>query len=107
MGKHRQAEEKLAILKRHLIERISVADICDQEQIAPSAFYRWQQELFDHGASCFNQGKQRQARTQEQTKIAELEHQIQAHERKLSEKNEVIAELLTEHTQLKKNIGAI
>ncbi|MCP4486624.1 MAG: transposase, partial [Gammaproteobacteria bacterium] len=54
----RSPEEKLAIV-RHQLEKVSVSDICDTESIAPSVFYRWQQELFDHGAGSFEQGSHR------------------------------------------------
>lgn len=103
--KYRSSEQKLAIVKRHQLEKVSVSDICETESIAPSQFYRWQQELFDHGAVSFDQGSRRQKKTAEQEKIERLERQISVRDRKLSEKNEVIAELLGEHTKLKKSLG--
>ena len=47
--KYRQPEEKLILIKRHLVGKESVASICEREGIAPSQFYQWQQELFEHG----------------------------------------------------------
>ena len=58
--KIRQPEEKLALIKRHLIGKESVASLCEEKGIAPSQFYQWQQELFEKGAQCFNSGKKRQ-----------------------------------------------
>ena len=35
------AEQKVAILRRHLIEHTAVSDLCDEYHIQPSMFYRW------------------------------------------------------------------
>jgi transposase-like protein len=35
-------EEKVRILKEHLINGIPVSEICDQHQLQPIVFYRWQ-----------------------------------------------------------------
>ncbi len=54
--KYRSPEKKLAIVRRHQLEKVSVSNISDAESVAPSVFHRWQQELFDHGAGIFEQG---------------------------------------------------
>ena len=48
--KHYTTQEKVAILRRHLIERVPVSDLCEKYQLHPAVFYRWQQNLFAHGA---------------------------------------------------------
>ena len=40
--KHFSPEEKVAILRRHLLEKVPVSELCDQHGIAPSVFYHWQ-----------------------------------------------------------------
>ena len=40
-------EEKLAIVRRHLLEEVPVSDLCDEYGIQPTVFYRWQKQLFD------------------------------------------------------------
>jgi len=50
-------EEKVAILKRHLVERVPVSDLCDQHGLHPTAFYRWQRELLEKGASAFKSSR--------------------------------------------------
>ncbi|MBM3993448.1 MAG: transposase [Planctomycetes bacterium] len=42
-------QEKIAALKRHLLEGVPVSTICDELGIAPTVFYRWQKELFENG----------------------------------------------------------
>ncbi|MFO7695841.1 MAG: transposase [Anaerolineae bacterium] len=36
-------EQKIAVLRRHLLEHVAVPDLCDEYGIQPSVFYRWQQ----------------------------------------------------------------
>ena len=45
--------EKVAILKRHLIEMVLVSDLYDQYGLHPTVSYRWQKELFENGANAF------------------------------------------------------
>ncbi len=52
---YRSQERKLSIVCRHLLEKVSVSNICDAESIVPPVIYRWQQELFGHGAGNFEQ----------------------------------------------------
>jgi len=37
-------EEKAAILKRHLIDKIPVSDPCEKHRIRSSLFYLWQRQ---------------------------------------------------------------
>jgi transposase len=39
--KHHTAEEKVAILRRHLIDRVPVSALCDEHHVHPTVFYRW------------------------------------------------------------------
>ena len=42
--------EKVAIVKRYLIDRVAISDLCDEYQLQPSQIYRWQAAMFEHGA---------------------------------------------------------
>jgi transposase-like protein len=35
-------EEKVAILRRHLVEGVPISDLCDERGLQPTVFYRWQ-----------------------------------------------------------------
>jgi transposase len=94
-------QEKIAALKRHLLEGVPVSTICDELGIAPTVFYRWQKELFENGHALFENG--RQAKAVEDAK----DEKIQKLEAKLARKNEVMAELMEAHTQLKKDLGEL
>ena len=43
------AAEKVAILKRHLVERKSVSAICDEIELHTTVFYEWQRRFFKNG----------------------------------------------------------
>jgi transposase len=97
--KNRSGAEKVAILKRHLVDRVPVSDLCDEYKLNPTVFYRWQKEFFEHGSAAFDRNKTKK-KNQEEIKI-------QALEQKLQRKNEVLSELMEEHVKLKKDLGEI
>ncbi len=97
--KNFQPDEKVAILKKHLLEDAKISDLCDEFNIQPSQFYQWQKEFFENGAAAF-QKKSKKQKDPNKQKVDQLETKIQ-------QKNEVIAELMQEHVQLKKDIGEL
>ena len=97
--KHYTAEEKVAILRRHLLEDEQISKLCDEQGLQPTMFYRWQKEFFENGAAAF-EAKARVSRQPEQDRIQYLEKKIQT-------KDEVLAELMAEHIALKKSLGEI
>ena len=40
--KHYSAEEKVAILQCHLLDKVPVFDLCEELGLRPTVFYRWQ-----------------------------------------------------------------
>jgi len=98
--RHFSAEEKVAILRRHFLEKVPISDLCDQCGITPNTFYNWQKVAFENLAAVFgsNGRRARFAEAGKEQKIAQLEA-------KLTKKNEVLAELMEEHTALKKSLG--
>lgn len=92
-------EEKMAILRRHLVEKMPVSDVCDQAGINPTLFYRWQKELFQNGAAAFGRRGDNDGRDRK------LEEKVAALEKKLAYKDGVIAEIMEDHVRLKKSLG--
>ena len=92
-------EQKVAILKKHLVEGVPLSDICDQYGLHPSVFYRWQKAFFEKGHLAF------ESSTDSSTN--KLERKVSKLEQKLTQKNEVLSELMEEHIKLKKNLGEI
>src|SRR3954468_20621575 len=37
--------EKVAILRRHLIDHVAISDLCDEHQLSPTLFYSWQKQF--------------------------------------------------------------
>jgi transposase len=100
--------EKVAIVKRYLIDRVAISDLCDEYGLQPSQIYRWQAALFEHGADVFDIKKSRRAKAAESAKdaqIARLEAVVAQKEAKLAQKNEVISELMEENVLAKKASG--
>jgi transposase len=96
--RHWSAEEKIKLLRRHLIEKMPVSKICDEARLAPSLFHRWQEQLFVNAALAL-EGK-RPERSQDQQRVEKLEQKIR-------QKDEVLVELMAEHIALKKEFGEL
>ncbi|MDX9865094.1 MAG: transposase [Anaerolineaceae bacterium] len=90
-------EEKVNILKEHLVNGVPVSDLCDQYQLHPTVFYRWQRQLFEQGAAAFQNDEKRE--------VVQLKKKIEKLESKVVTKNEVLGELMEAHIALKKSLG--
>jgi transposase-like protein len=100
--KHFPPEEKIAQLRRHLIEKVPVSQICQELDIRVTVFYGWLRQLFERGSAAFQQTDRQQER-----QTAAKDRQIAQLQEKLQKKNEVVAELMEEHVQLKKELGEL
>ena len=93
------AQEKAAVVKRFLVDKTPVLDLCDELNLQPTQIYTWQKQLFENADAAFAKpGRQPEKNDAKDKKIEALEAKIQL-------KNEVVAELLQEHVQLKKELG--
>jgi len=93
-------QDKVKILRMHLLEGKAVSDVCEQHRINPSLFYQWQKTFFENGARAFEGSGN--ARTD-----TKLEKQVEALESRLQRKHEVLSELMEEHIRLKKDLGEL
>src|SRR6516164_1045047 len=99
--RHFTPQEKIAILKRHLLEGIPISALCNEYRINPTLFYQWQRQLFENGHLSFENGGKSKALDDAK---ARKRQQLGA---KLARKNEVMAELMEAHTLLKKELGEL
>jgi len=97
--KHFTPEEKVAILRRHLLDKVSVSELCEELGLRPTVFYRWQKELFENGAAAF------QSQERPQRQVEEKQKRVEFLEQKARTKDEVLAELMAEYIALKKFLG--
>lgn len=49
--RHISPEEKVAILRRHFVDKVPLSDLCDEYRIQPQQFYVWQKTFFENGAA--------------------------------------------------------
>ena len=93
------AEQKVASLRKHLLEQVPISDICDELKISTNLFYKWQVEFFENGSKAFAKDSSSELK-KSAAKNTSLETDI-------TDKNGVIAELVEENIRLKKRNGLI
>lgn len=107
MGKQKRrrytAEQKAAILRRHIKDKVPVSDLCDEYKIQPSVFYGWQRQLLENMEAALEVGSPRRV----DSRTAELERDNEALRAKLVRRDNVIAEISEEHVALKKELGEL
>ena len=79
-------EEKVAIIRKHLLDGVAVSDLCDAHGLHPTVYYRWQKEFFEGGAAAFAKESDRQ--------LGELKRRLAEAEAQLGRKNDVLAEVM-------------
>jgi len=95
--KNYTAEEKVVILKEHLVGKAPVSDLCDRYEIHPTLFYKWQKLMFENMAVALeSKSDPKTNRLQkENTKLRE----------KISLKDAVISEIMEDYIAVKKSHG--
>jgi transposase-like protein len=93
-------EQKVALLRLHLLEKKPISDICQEHDLSVNLFYLWQKQFFENGTAVFEHSGRRH-KAQDDAK----DKKIAALQEKLQRKNEVLSELMEEHVQLKKGLG--
>jgi transposase-like protein len=90
-------EQKVSILREHLIDKVSVADLCDKHGLQPTAFYRWQKDLFENAASLFERGRRSETKS--------LRDRVESLEDRLARKDAIIAQIMEDYVEAKKTLG--
>lgn len=92
-------DQKVAILRRHLVDKVAISDLCAEYELQPSVFYYWQNQVFE------NLGGALQPAVTTSSREKELERENEALKAKLTKKDNVIAEISEEYVALKKTFG--
>ena len=97
-------EQKAEILRRHLVDKVPVSDLCDEYKLQPSVFYGWQRQLLDNlpVALQATSGKHKREMA---TRERELAQRVESLKARLAKRDHVIAELSEEYVALKKELG--
>lgn len=91
------ASEKVQAVRRHLIEKVSVSEICEGLNIHPTQYYKWQTLFFENGEGAFSREHAKENKA--------LEKQISKLESTVEQKNNVIAIIAADNIDLKKKFG--
>jgi transposase len=99
--------EKLAVLKKYLVDQVPISKLCEEYELQPSQIYYWQAQLFEQGMGAFERKPGRQKADPKDWQIAQLEQQLAKKDAKLAQKNEVISELMEDNVRSKKANGEL
>jgi transposase len=91
------AADKVAILRRVLLEGQAVSTVCEEHNLSPTLFYTWQKQFFENGAAAFAKDASAEQR--------DLERKVEELRQRLGQKDRVIATVTEEFVKLKKELG--
>jgi transposase-like protein len=95
------AQQKVQMLRQHLVEKVPISEVCESQGISPTQFYQWQKVFFEHGTAAF----ERAGNGRKDGPDKKLEKKLSHLQTKLAHKDEVIAEIMASHVALKKSLG--
>ena len=99
--RHFTAEQKAAIVRRHVSGKEAVSKLADEFGVQPSQIHLWVKQVLEAAERAFERSPGQ--RKGEGVKDRKIEHL----EAKLVQKNEVIAELMEENVLAKKTNGEL
>ncbi|MBT3328282.1 MAG: transposase [Gemmatimonadales bacterium] len=98
--RHYTPEQKAALLQRHLVDKVPVSEICNEEKLQPSVFYGWLKTLMANAPTALASPRGSSSEKRLQQKVDALQEKIQ-------KKDGVIAEVTEEFVRLKKELGEL
>jgi transposase len=96
-------QQKAQAVRRHLADRVPVSSLAEELSVQPTLIHLWVKQVLEQAEKAFERSAGRAAKRGDDAKdqkIAQLQE-------KLVKKNEVVAELMEEHVQLKKELGEL
>src|SRR5947207_15352328 len=75
--RHFSAQEKVKILRLHLLEGKAVSNLCEPHRIPPSLFYQWQRQFFENGTRAFEPQNPGRSEGQREQQLSVLEQRLQ------------------------------
>ena len=101
--RHFTPPQKAGIVRRHVAGKEPVSNLADEFNVQPTQIHTWIKQVLDQAERAFEKTVNRAAKRADDVK----DRKIAALEEKLVKKNEVVAELMQEHVQLKKELGEL
>ena len=91
------AEMKVKIVREHLENQVSISELSERYGVHPNMIHKWKKDLFEGALETFSRKHKKQNERQS--------YKTRALEEKLKKKDTLIAEIIEENIQLKKNIN--
>jgi transposase-like protein len=101
--RHFTTEQKVALLRRHLVDKVQVSTICDENELQPSVFYDWLRLAFNNIGAALGPPVTDEPNKREK-ELAARNRELEA---KLVKKDHVIAEVAAELVKTKKELGEL
>ena len=95
--KRLSAKEKMIVLRELLENKVQIGELSEKYNIHPNVIYNWKKTLFEKGELLFEDKRDRTNNKTEE-KIARLES-------KLTDRNDLISEILGDNIRLKKSLS--
>jgi len=93
------AEQKAAFVKKHLIDKQPVSQVCNENDLLPTQFYEWVKQFQANSHAAFASPQHISSRERQ------LEEENTALKAKLVKKDEIIAWVAEQQLALKKTLG--
>ena len=93
------AADKVAILRKVLLEGQAVSAVCEEHDVSPALFYTWQKQFFENGAAAFAKDTSAEQRA--------LARKVEELRERLTQKDRVIAKVTEEFVKTKKELGEL
>ena len=94
-------EQKVEILRRHMVDKVPVSDLCNELGLQPSVFYQWQRQALENLAGAFSTPADDGPSKREKELVAKTKEL----EARLAKKDNVIAEVAAELVATKNRLG--
>lgn len=95
-------DEKIMIVREHIDKNVPISDLADKYNVHPNAIYTWKKKMFESASDNFSK-KDISSKKQ----LKEAEKRIKDLEDTLSQRESLIAEIVNENIDLKKNDSGV
>lgn len=96
-------EQKAAILRRNMVDKVPVSELCNELGLQPSVFYHWQRQMLENLAAALS-GPAPDGPSRREKELVSENARLKE---RLARKDGVIAEISAEYVQLKKELGEL
>ena len=101
--RHFTAQQKAQVVRRHLSGKEPVSSLAEELGVQPSQIHAWVNQVLAQAEKAFEKSSQNGRERTERAKDQRIE-QLQA---RITQKNEVIAELMEANVRAKKELGEL